>query len=107
MNPCDQCKRPATVKCCHNCKKDAAECGVWHSCGKDCPEWEKQVLTRADRIRAMSDEELAGWLAGTQIANLSEALEIANIPWERADNLEDETKKEFLEWLQQPAEVEQ
>ena len=33
---------------------------------KDCP-WRTEQMTNADRIRAMSDEELAEWL--TRIAN--------------------------------------
>lgn len=61
-------------------------------------------MTNADRIRAMSDEELADWLARTQIANVAEALEIAKIPYEREDGLKDEVKMECLEWLKQPAE---
>ena len=62
--------------------------------------------TNADSIRAMSDEEMADWLARTQIANVAEALEIARIPWEQPDGTKDEVKKECLEWLNQPAEVE-
>ncbi len=61
--------------------------------------------TNADRIRAMSDEELADWLARTQIANVAEALKIAKIPYEQEDGLKDEVAKECLEWLKQPAEV--
>ena len=88
---------------------------------KDCPERTEQddlefivgcddyldhEPTNADRIRAMSDEELADWLARTQIANVAEALEIARIPWEQPDSMKGEMKKECLEWLKQPAEVE-
>ena len=58
MNPCAKCKRPMELKCCHNCKKDASKCDVWHICGQDCKEWEKQIPTNADRIRAMTDDEL-------------------------------------------------
>ena len=61
-------------------------------------------ITNADRIRAMSDEELADWLARTQIANVAEALKIAKISYEQEDGLKDEVKKECLEWLKQPAE---
>lgn len=57
MNPCVECEKVATVKCCHNCKKDANKCQVFHACGEDCNEWEK--ATNADRVRALSDEELA------------------------------------------------
>ena len=62
---------------------------------------EKQQ-TNADRIRAMSDEELADWVARTQIDNVAEALKIAGIPWEKAPGLQDEVKKDVLEWLKQP-----
>ena len=68
--------------------------------------WKGKTMTNADRIRAMSDEELADWLARTQIANVAEALEIARIPWEQPDSMKGEMKKECLEWLKQPAEVE-
>ena len=58
MNPCDKCLMPSKIKCCHNCKKDAAKCGNWHKCGVDCEKWEAPIQTNADRIRAMNDEEL-------------------------------------------------
>ena len=64
----------------------------------------KKSMTNADRIRAMTDEELADWCARTQIANVAEALEIARIPWELKVVMKDEIKQECLEWLQQPAE---
>ena len=81
----------------HPCYDDG-KCHYKGECGHKAP------LTNADRIRSMTDEELADWLARTQIANVAEALEIANIPWERKDSTEEETKRECLEWLQQPAE---
>jgi hypothetical protein len=62
--------------------------------------------TNADKIRAMTDEELADWLARTQIANVAEVLSIAKIPYEIADDMHDAVKKECLEWLKQPAEKE-
>lgn len=62
------------------------------------------VRTNADRIRAMTDEELADWLARTQIANVAEALSIAGFPWGMDSELYDGTKMECLEWLRQPAE---
>ena len=61
--------------------------------------------TNADRIRAMSDEELADYMAKTQIANVAEALKIARIPWEQHPDLQEITAKECLEWLKQPAET--
>ena len=60
--------------------------------------------TNADRIRAMSDEELANWVAKTQIANVAEALKIAHIPWEQHPDLQELTAKDCLEWLKQPSE---
>ena len=68
----------------------------------DCP-YRTESITNADRIRAMSDEDLADWLAISQIDNVAEALEIAKIPFEQEDGLKDEVKKECLEWLKQPA----
>jgi hypothetical protein len=74
-------------------------------CGIDGREyWLPKAKTNADRIRAMTDEELADWIARTQIANVAEALEIVGVPWERKAGMKDEVSKEVLEWLQQPAE---
>lgn len=63
--------------------------------------------THADRIRAMSDEELANWLARTQYANMMEATEIfgAQLPFDE-ETLKG-SEKECLEWLKQPAEVQE
>lgn len=61
--------------------------------------------TNADHIRAMSDEELADWISRTQVSNVAEAFEVIGYVWEKPDNLKDGVKKECLEWLQQPAEV--
>ena len=66
----------------------------------------KQPMTNGDRIRAMSDEKIADWLARTQIANVAEALKIAKIPWEQSQKLKDEVAKDCLEWLKQPVEDE-
>ena len=60
--------------------------------------------TNADRIRAMSDEELADWLARTQIDHVAEVLKIACIPWEQHPGLRELVAKDNLEWLKQPAE---
>ena len=61
MADCSKCNR-TDIKCCHTCKKDAEKCNVWHNCGSDCPNFEAKVITNADRIRSMSDEELAEFL---------------------------------------------
>lgn len=65
---------------------------------------EREPETRADQIRAMSDEELADWLARTQIDNVSEALKIARVPWGESAGLKELTAKDCLEWLQEPVE---
>ena len=67
-------------------------------------ESQKLTFTNADRIRAMSDEELADWLARTQISNTAEALAIAKIPFEQSPEQKEYVTKECLEWLKQPAE---
>ena len=69
------------------CWKDG-ECRYSHDC-------ENKVLTNADRIRAMSDEELANIMAGTPICK------------ERyMDCLKNgrDCEPRLLEWLKQPAE---
>ena len=86
MNPCEDCHRPVGVHCCHNCKKDANKCNEYHGCGS-CNAWEQGIFTNADRIRSMSDEELAAWMAE------------CNAYGERAD------ASQWLPWLKQPAEV--
>ena len=63
------------------------------------------VLTNADRIRAMSDEELADWISRTQVSNVAEAFEVIGYVWKQPDNLKDGVKKECLEWLRESAEV--
>ena len=87
-------------KVCLNCVTEHYKDGT----ESDPSNWRALQQTNADRIRAMSDEELADWLARTQIANVAEALKIAKISYEQEDGLKDEVKKECLEWLKQPAE---
>ena len=76
-------------KCCFNCAKSGTNCEVWHNCGEDCPGWDRKVVTNADRIRAMGDEELGIFLG-----------EWADNPWAWKRDVE----VECLAWLQQPAE---
>ncbi len=63
MTRCDNCKTSPMhpdCKCCFNCARSGSDCGVWHTCGDDCPGW---GISNADRIRSMSDEELAVWIS--------------------------------------------
>lgn len=56
----------------------------------------RKTTTNADRIRAMSDEELAEWMFEFD----REAVAIGLMQMEQGLM----TKEEWLEWLQQPAE---
>lgn len=96
MATCNICKNAGTP----SYKSPCSEC-------KGFSKYEyKKPQTNADRLRAMSDEELADWLARTQIDNVAEALAIARISFEQPCGMKDEVKKECLEWLKQPAEPE-
>ena len=64
---------------------------------------EEKPQTNADRIRALSDDELAEWLARTHVAIAAAVLEIANFPWDKPDGFEGGVKEEVLQWLKQPA----
>lgn len=69
-------------------------------------EYRMKKQTNADRIRAMSDEELANWLARTQYANMMEAAEIFGTKLPFKEETLKGSEKECLEWLQQPADEE-
>ena len=78
------------------------KCKYKESCGYEfclddcCPEFEAAVETNADRIRAMSDEELAWELMTWRLETEAKHLGIeSNYP---------NTQKSILEWLKQPAE---
>ena len=96
-------------KCCFNCARVNTNCEVWHNCGEDCPGWDRKVVTNADRIRAMSDDELVDFLM--QFADLDCRISFClNLPeCEKLLDTEDGIpssmcKKCLLKWLQQPAE---
>ena len=96
MNPCEDCHRPVGVNCCHNCKKDANKCGEYHGCGS-CNAWEQGIFTNADRIRAMSDEELARFICGCCECDVHcPGVKLCMFGGSKANGL--------LKWLQQPAE---
>lgn len=62
MAQCFGCER-TDIKCCPTCARNPYTCNVWHRCDKDCEGYEPRVKTQGDKIRAMSDEELAGLFA--------------------------------------------
>ena len=59
-------------------------------------EYRRKKQTNADRIRAMSDEELCNWLFQRDCTNIAAFLEHGGMGVMNAVQL--------LEWLQQPAE---
>ena len=70
-----------------------------------CPHFkDKTINTNADRIRAMSDEELDEWIARTQIGAIKDAMNLLRLPYDEPDGLVEMGKTEALEWLKQPAE---
>ena len=97
---CESCQNKGSYKC-HGCMGKYYD-GVLQ--GKP-TKYKKVAQTNADRIRATSDEELADWIARTQIANIKEASGIVGFPFEVTENMLAETTQDALEWLKQPAEV--
>lgn len=73
----------------------------------ECDYFNQQVihapLTNADRIRAMTDEELAEFLRRVHVDPCSACCD--NLYWCRRNNAtEPVCQKHFFKWLQQPAE---
>ena len=99
MGRCDDCmKNPvhSDKKCCFNCARAGPECEVWHNCGEDCTGWKSKVVTNAQKIRGMSDEELCNWLFQRDCTNIAAFLEHGGMGVMDAVQL--------LDWLQQSAE---
>ena len=67
----------------------------------------KKLLTNADRIRAMSDDELATHLhdIGWDCHLCAEQGRLDNEPLLRGEKCDEKCVEHCLEWLQQPAEV--
>lgn len=95
MSDCAKCYR-TDVKCCHTCKKDANKCDVWHHCGSDCPGHDEKVKTNADRIRSMTDEELAAFLCKVK----------ADYQWVDQNFPREDESGEWEIWLQSEVEGE-
>ena len=78
------------------CKKFSVD-GVTSYCvDGPCPD---EVLTNADRIRSMSDEELADAMSKEVMFTLCDAV----CEGKCRETKEDGCKRRILEWLQQPA----
>lgn len=89
---------------CNNKKCSIGECDQWKECAGYVP-----VVTNADRIRAMSDEELAETMYG--MVNLDERIRFCQNKAECNALLErnEEIPEQYcigclVEWLKQPAE---
>ena len=63
-------------------------------------------MTNADRIRAMSDDELAKMLndIGWDCNFCTEHLRLDNEPFLRGEKCDEKCEEQCLEWIQQPAE---
>lgn len=61
-------------------------------------------FTNAARIRAMTDEELAAWLARQQIGDVANACKELGVEYNETPDIHERATKEALQWLQQPTE---
>lgn len=96
MAKCYDCKR-TDVKCCPTCARDSYTCNVWHKCEEDCEGYEPRTQTNADRIRSMSDEELADFLCGVFDDDECDGKYICGI------TIPDYDEGNILEWLKSEA----
>lgn len=89
-------------KCIEKATKEGYEHNVDFDASSGCPNFGFKSNTNADRIRAMSDEELAKWLIDLQTVCECCSTE------ERCEFVrsEDFCRQHILEWLKQPAEEE-
>jgi hypothetical protein len=84
-------------KCCFNCARVGTDCEVWHNCGEDCPGWKNKVVTNADKIRAMTDKDLA--------ISMFVSIDCSVCPCTGKCSNGSGCLDTILNWLQQPAEV--
>ena len=73
----------------------------------DCP-YRTEPITNSDRIREMSDEELADYIVkiGWDCHFCEEHLRLDNEPLMRDEKCDEKCVRHCLEWLKQPAEGE-
>ena len=86
MNNCSDCKNNGTQICSVCCSYQGYP-----------DRWEAKPKTNADRIRAMSDEELAEFICKTQFAFIP--MSLGNIPISVYDGMS------VLKWLKQEADT--
>ena len=89
---------------CKDCKHDKGKCiGVSRrSSHKNC--FEPKFMTNADRIRAMSDEELAKYLLDVEQGNFT--IDCCDDRFCDTQNCCHDCTEAAIKWLKQPAEVE-
>ncbi len=105
---CETCKHEDYQYYAYPFKTPCDKCET--SKGSDIPsEWEAaehyEPDTNADRIRSMSNEDLAKWLAHTIADTVWDSLGKEGVPFSRVCAVP-EYYYQFLEWLQQSAEEE-
>ena len=90
---------------CENCTK-YDDCRTGSGLTWPCVAYHPKAVTNADRIRAMSDGELAEQLVVVVVAvnGLQPCTLYYSMPTERTFLTEAEAVRVTLEWLQQPAE---
>lgn len=89
------------------------KCKYKESCGYEfclddcCPEFEAAVETNADRIRAMSDEELARFLECFGLCHYcTEHHRLGDLRIYADEKCDEMCEQHCLQWLKQPAEGE-
>lgn len=106
MNNCGNCANYNTERMCHTdiCGECFVEGQNGHIIGKP-SKWKPLPLTNGDRIRAMTDEELAEWVVFQTGYRESACSEVTyyNILTGNDDNRED-AEKAMCTWLKQPVE---
>ena len=97
-------------RCLHSdvCKYGKNRTNGMYCTGEKCLHFAKDtnVLTNADRIRAMSDEELAAWLVQKTVYQESAWSEPSYLNFLTSrDDTKENAINGTVEWLKQPAEV--
>ena len=96
---CKTCKNKTWEYSKNNFPDICIECKFIEVNGEKQPSnWKPLPMTNADRIRAMSDEELAKWLCGISTAECCDRSCPARDMCDIGDN-------GMIKWLKQPAEV--
>lgn len=98
MNGCKNC--PAYAKCTVSYRGSACA-ALRHTYGLDN---DPEIVTHADRIRAMSDVDLAVWLADDSwdCHNCSEHERLSDNPLLRDERCDEKCAEHCLDWLRQP-----